>query len=374
MTDTLLVLNSGSSSLKFQLFAQDDAQTLLASGQVKALGSAPLFVVKKAGDDQSVEKSLPPDATHETALREILSWIESGNRGWVMTAAGHRVVHGGTEFTAPVIVTPSVIERLRALIPLAPLHQPHNVSGMVLLEKLKPGLPQVACFDTAFHATQDPLFSTFALPENLRQKGVRRYGFHGLSYEWISGALQRDYPDLAKGRVVVAHLGAGSSLCALKNGKSVATTMGMTALDGLAMGTRCGHIDPGVLIYMARDLGLSINEVEQILYKESGLKGLSGIDSEVKALLASTDPRAVFAMDYFVMRTAQFISMMVTALGGIDALVFTGGIGENSAQIRDAIVARLAFLGPIRAFPIPTNEERIIARSAQACFTRKAVA
>ena len=349
MSDVLLIINAGSSSVKFSLFDAEKDLPLLTHGQVAAIGAAPVFAV---GDERH---SLPKGATHEDALKTILAWIENHDDGWRISAAGHRVVHGGTEFAAPCRIDDSVMEKLRALTPLAPLHQPHN------LHERFPGLPQVACFDTAFHAGHEELFSSFALPQDLRDKSIRRYGFHGLSYEWIAHVLKRDHPVLAQGRVVAAHLGNGASLCAIRNGKSIDTTMGMTALEGLPMGTRCGSLDPGALIYMIREAGLSPDEAEHILYHESGLKGLSGISNDVKTLLDSADPQARFALDYFALKTAQFISMMAAAMGGVDGLVFTGGIGEHAAPVRDTILDRIAFLNIRTVHVIPANEERIIA-------------
>ena len=315
MIGTILVINAGSSSVKFSLFENQAALKLLSSGQVANIGSAPVF---SAGDDR---QTLPAGSTHEEALRFILDWIEKHKHSAVVMAV-HRVVHGGTLFHAPVRITPEILEKLRGLNSLAPLHQPHNLAAIDILKKLKPELPQIACFDTAFHAGHDPLFNIYALPQNLTDKGIRRYGFHGLSYEWIAHVLKRDEPALAKGRVIVAHLGNGASLCAMKDGISIDTTMGMTALEGLPMGTRCGSLDPGAVIYMIRDLSLSPEKVEDTLYNESGLRGISGISNDVKALLDSKDPKAVFALDYFSLRVAQFMGMMAVALDGVDGIVF----------------------------------------------------
>lgn len=355
MTGTILVINAGSSSVKFALFGTEKDLPLLAGGKVSAIGEAPVFMV---ADEK---KLLPAAATYEDALQAILQWIESHHAGWVIRAAGHRIVHGGNEFTRPVRLDETIIAKLRALSPLAPLHQPHNLAAVDVLAKLKPGLPQVACFDTAFHAGHTPLFSTYALPQDLRDKGVKRYGFHGLSYEWIAHVLKRDHPALAQGRVIAAHLGNGASLCALQNGKSVDTTMGMTALEGLPMGTRCGGLDPGALIYMIRDCGLSPDRAEHILYNQSGLKGLSGISNDVKTLLASPDPGARFALDYFALKVAQYMGMMAVALGGVDGIVFTGGIGEHAAPVRNAVLKYISFLEVKDTLVIPANEERIIA-------------
>jgi acetate kinase len=360
MTGCLLILNAGSTSVKFQLFGPEAEQVLVAAGQVAGIGTAPRF---KAGND---EKLLAAGSSHEEALAIVLGWVQS--QGYALSAAGHRVVHGGTEFVAPVEVTEKVLEKLRALAPLAPLHQPHNLAAIDILAKLQPDLPQVACFDTAFHAGQDALFTTYALPQSLRDKGIRRYGFHGLSYEWIAEVLKREHPALATGRVIAAHLGGGSSLCALKNGKSVTTSLGMTALDGLPMTMRCGSLDPGAVIYLVRELGLSADEVEHLLYGESGLKGLSGTSGDVKTLLASEAPAARFALDYFVERTAEFMGQMAVALGGVDGLVFTGGIGENAHALRDRILEKAAFLGRFESLVIPANEERMMARHVRACL------
>ncbi len=357
MTGTILVINAGSSSVKFSLFENQADLKLLSSGQVAGIGNTPVF---SSGQDK---KTLSAGSTHEEALRFILDWIETQKQGIVVMAA-HRVVHGGTLFREPVRITPEILEKLRGLNSLAPLHQPHNLAAIEILQKLKPDLPQIACFDTAFHAGHEPLFSLYALPQELTDKGIRRYGFHGLSYEWIAHVLKRDYPALAKGRVIAAHLGNGASLCAMKNGVSIDTTMGMTALEGLPMGTRCGSLDPGAIIYMIRDLGIAADKVEHILYNDSGLKGISGISNDVKTLLDSKDPNAIFALDYFSLKAAQFMGMMAVALGGVDGIVFTGGIGENAAPVRENILRRLEFMKPYQVHVIPANEERIMAMHA----------
>jgi acetate kinase len=354
MTDAILVINAGSSSVKFSLFENQADLKLLSNGQVAGIGGNAVF---SAGVDKSL---LPAHSTHEDALRFILDWIDKKKQG-IVTIAAHRIVHGGTLFRAPVRITDDVLEKLRGLNSLAPLHQPHNLMAIDILQKLMPDIPQIACFDTAFHAGHEPLFSLYALPQELRDKGIRRYGFHGLSYEWIVHVLQQDYPKLAKGRVIVAHLGNGASLCGIKNSVSIDTTMSMTALDGVPMGTRCGNLDPGALIYMLRDLGMSADEAEHMLYNESGLKGLSGISNDVKTLLESKDPKAAFALDYFSLRVAQFMGMMAVALGGIDGIIFTGGIGENAAPIREKILRHVEFMKLYETYVIPANEERIMA-------------
>jgi acetate kinase len=354
MTSIILVINTGSSSVKFSLFENDSDLKLLSGGAITGIGGRAVF---SGGDNKS---DLPTGITHEDALRYILVWIKEQKQGTPAMAV-HRVVHGGVLFKNPVRVTAAIMAQLRGLNSLAPLHQPHNLTAIDILQKLKPDLPQIACFDTAFHAGHDLLFNSYALPQALTDQGIRRYGFHGLSYEWIVHVLRRDYPDLAGGRVIAAHLGNGASLCAIKDGISIDTTMGMTALDGLPMGTRCGSLDAGAVIYMMRELGLPPEKIEHLLYTESGLKGLSGSTNDVKALLESNDPKAGFALDYFALKTAQFMGMMAVSLGGIDGIVFTGGIGENAAPVREKILQRLAFLKPFAVHVIAANEERIMA-------------
>ena len=357
MTGTILVINAGSSSVKFSLFENNTELKLLASGKVSDIGSTPVFSAEKD------KKDLPHSITHEDALRFILEWIGIQKHEPIIIAV-HRVVHGGTLFCEPVYVTEAVLKKLRELNSLAPLHQPHNLAAIDILKKLKPDLLQLACFDTAFHAGHNPLFSLYALPQTLTDKGIRRYGFHGLSYEWIAYVLRRDHPALAKGRVITAHLGNGASLCAMKDCVSIDTTMGMTALEGLPMGTRSGALDPGAAIYMIRELGLSAERVEHILYNDCGLMGLSGITNDVKTLLDSKDPKAVFALDYFSMKVAQYIGMMAVAIGGVDGIIFTGGIGENAAPVRENILRHLAFLEPYEIYIVPANEELLMAMHA----------
>jgi acetate kinase len=357
----ILVINAGSSSVKFSLFQDGSDLKLLSDGKVEGIGGVPSFTATNR-KDRDDKKSLPAASTHEAALKFILDWM--GKQP--VAAVAHRIVHGGAVFAAPVKITSDVMGRLEKLIPLAPLHQPHNLAAVRIMDKIRPGVPQVACFDTAFHAHHDALFARYALPDSLFKKGIRHYGFHGLSYEWIAHVLRRDEPKLAKSRVIVAHLGNGASLCAMKDGKSVDTTMGMTALDGLPMGTRCGALDPGAIIYMIRDLGMSAEGAEHILYNESGLKGLSGATNDVRALLESGDEKAKFALDYFSLRAAQFMGMMAVALGGVDGIVFTGGIGENAGPVRDNIIKRLEFLKPFEIRVIPANEEQMMAMHARA--------
>ena len=361
MTETILVINAGSSSVKFSLYERQPDLPLLASGEIADIGNTPSFTASA----RAVKTSdiLPTTSTHEDALRYIIGWIEKQKHGAIAIAA-HRVVHGGTKFTESVVVTPAVIQQLRTLTPLAPLHQPHNLAAIDILSKLKPGMPQIACFDTAFHAGHTPLFSLYAVPQNLTDKGIRRYGFYGLSYEWIAHVLRQNHAVLAKGRVIAAHLGGGAGLCAMKDGVSIDTTMGMTAVEGLPMGTRCGSLDPGAVIFMIRDLNISPDDTERILYNDCGLKGLSGLTSDVKHLEVSADPKAKLALDFFSLKVAQYVGMMAVAVGGMDALIFTGGIGEHAAGVRQRVLELLAFMKPFETLVIPANEEGIMARHA----------
>ena len=354
MGDAILVLNAGSSSLKFSVHEVGGKGALEAifHGQVEGAGAEQLGPLLRA----------PP----------------AGAR---LVAVGHRVVHGGLRYDRPVRIDPGVVAELERLVPLAPLHQPHPLAAIRAVAELAPELPQVACFDTAFHRAQPLLAQSFALPRALAEEGVRRYGFHGLSYEYIASALPRIAPELAGARVVVAHLGNGASLCAMRAGRSVATTMGLTALDGLVMGTRPGALDPGVVLYLMRQHGMEADAVERLLYEESGLLGVSGVSSDMRELLASDDPGAREAIDLFVYRVGRELGSMAAALGGVDALVFTGGIGENAAAIRDRVCRDAAWLGvrldaaaneqggpriserdaPVSAWVVPTDENRMIA-------------
>lgn len=357
----LLIINSGSSSVKFQVFSCSDELTALAKGQIANLGTFPEFTAYNVDrPEQKLVQTLPVDCNHNQSIQNILDWINQ-QQNWRISAVVHRVVHGGTEFQNSVLITPDIMHQLKKLNPLAPLHQPDNLEGIEIIKTLNPDVPQIACFDTAFHAQHTPLFSTYALPQSLRDQGIRRYGFHGLSFEWIAHTLKEEYPDLANGRIVIAHLGNGASLCALHNSISIDTTMGLTALDGLPMGTRCGSLDPGSIIYMIRDLGISPAELEQILYNNSGLLGLSGLSNNVQKLLESQDEHAQFALDYFCLKTAQFMGMMAVALNGVDGIVFTGGIGEHSDLIRTNILTRLGCLRPFSVLVIPANEEKMMA-------------
>lgn len=370
----LLTLNTGSSSIKFRLFGLSDELPFLLGGKVTDIGGSPKFHVQENEDSRAESHAMPGDSTHETALAFVLDWLLERQQGWTLAGAAHRIVHGGERFSNPARLDREAMDYLQNLCPLAPLHQPHNLLAVDALWQHQPDLPQYGCFDTAFHAGHDALAYSFALPEHIRAAGVRRYGFHGLSYDWIAHCLRQEHPPLAAGRVVAAHLGNGASLCAMQGGKSVDTTMGMTALDGLPMGTRCGSIDAGAVIYMQRELGLSPDATEKLLYEESGLKGLSGISNDVRTLTESADPRARFALDYFIRRSAQHIASMAVALGGMDALVFSGGIGENAPGIRDGIVEALSFLPPFDVIIIPANEERGMVLSIHERFAQEITA
>ena len=385
MHDYALVLNAGSSSLKFCVYARPQANDwhLESRGQIEGIGASPRILARDADGrtliDQTPSTPVPDGAG---ALEALAVWLRSMYGGGRVLGVGHRVVHGGARYTGPVIVTGQVLAELHRLIPLAPLHQPHNLAAIEAVSERLPGTPQVACFDTSFHRTQSTLAELIALPDEICQAGVRRYGFHGLSYEYIATALPRMAADIARARVIVAHLGNGASLCALRDGKSVDSTLGFTALDGLCMGTRPGGVDPGVILYLFQNLGLSAPEVETILYKKSGLLAISGISSDMRDLLASSEPKARLAVDYFVYRAAKEIGALAAVLGGIDGLVFTAGIGENSAEIRRRICESSAWLGikldaeanarnalrisvaesRVSVWVIPTNEELMIAR------------
>ncbi len=356
MTDAILVLNVGSSSIKASVFAATDDLPLLAQGGVSGIGGSP-----ELRWDGAVPRQLPMDCSQERALREVVQWVNSSGGHWRLRAVGHRIVHGSERFVAPVVLTKQVCEELATLVPLAPLHQANNLSAVRVVAELDPDLLQIGCFDTAFHADHDLLFRYYALPKYLRECGIRRYGFHGLSYEWIARVLQTQYPEVSGGRVVAAHLGNGASLCAMRACKSVDTTMGMSTLDGLPMGTRCGSIDPGAILYMLRELGFDVDRIERILSRESGLAGLSGISHDVRELLASDRQEAGFALRFYALMTAQHVARMAVSLGGIDALVFTGGIGEHAVPVRQMILKQLSCLLPFEVLVIAANEARMIA-------------
>jgi acetate kinase len=384
LTRVLLVLNAGSSSIKFSVFdvGERSALALLYRGEVDGLGARPRFTVRDGAGARLGDEPLAAGATHDDGLGAILAWIEARTAKAAVIAAGHRVVHGGVRYASPVRVTPEVMQELEKLVPLAPLHQPHNLEPIKALAKRRPALPQVACFDTAFHTTQPPVAQAFALPRALGEAGIKRYGFHGLSYEYIASVLPEHLGDGADGRVVVAHLGAGASMCAMRGRQSVATTMGFTALEGLPMGTRTGTIDPGVILHLMSERGMSLGEVTELLYRKSGLLGLSGVSPDVRDLLASDSPRAAWALDVFVYRVGRELGSLAAALGGFDALVFTAGIGEHAAPIRARVCRDAEWLGVTlddganqrggpcisaagsraTAWIIPTDEELMIAR------------
>ena len=365
MSELILVINSGSSSVKFQVFAYEASLSLLAQGKVFKLGSGPCFsALNTLHPHQESQKTLKMDCTHEEAILLIIEWIKEQLPDFTIKATVHRIVHGGELFAKSILINEQVIEQLKQLNALAPLHQPHNIAAVEIIANLMPNMNQVACFDTAFHATHSPLFTTYALPKNIREQGIRRYGFHGLSYQWIAHILKQDYPELALGRIVVAHLGNGASLCAMKQGVSIDTTMGLTALDGLPIGTRCGSLDPGAITYMQRHLKLDYEKIEQILYNESGLLGLSGITNDVQQLQERAGEQSQFALNYFCLKVAQYIAMMAVSLNGIDALVFTGGIGENSESLRRQILKQLKILPSFAHLVIPANEEKMMAIEA----------
>ncbi|MCB8880682.1 acetate/propionate family kinase [Acidisoma cellulosilytica] len=381
-TGSILTLNAGSSSVKFALF--DAGRDLHQSmrGEIESLSSVPHF---HAVDDQGrvlIERrwEKADNASYPHVIEELLTFIESHLGKGGLAAVGHRIVHGGEAYSAPVKLTPKTIDAIEALTPLDPLHLPLNVAPIRAVAEARPKLTQVACFDTAFHHTIPKVAHSYAIPRELSDKGLRAYGFHGLSYEYIAGQLKELAPDLAVGRVIIAHLGAGASLCALRNGQSIATTMGFSALDGLMMATRSGIIDPGVLLYLGRH-GYNFKQIEDLLYHKSGLLGVSGISGDVRDLLASDKPEAREALDLFAYRLAWEIGALISALGGLDGLVFTAGIGEHSAEIRADVCARLAWLGlrldawankahagvislgesAVAVRVIPTNEEAMIA-------------
>jgi len=342
----LLVLNAGSSSLKFALFDTAPALTETARGEVENLNAAPHLRARDAAGAVLAERRWPEGCTQDfaTVLDALLTFTDAHLGPGGLAAVGHRVVHGGIEHAAPERVTPGLLEALQALVPLDPLHMPDNLAPVHAIAAARPGLPQVVCFDTAFHRTMPLEAASFALPRAMTDAGVRRYGFHGLSFEYIAMALAREAPALARGRVIAAHLGAGASLCALQGGKSIATTFGFSVLDGLVMATRCGSLDPGVIFYLARQ-GRALNDIEDTLYHRSGLLGVSGISGDVRVLLARSDAHAREAIELFTYRVACEAGALVSALQGLDGLIFTAGIGENAPAIRAAICARLGWLG-----------------------------
>ncbi len=386
MGDLVLVINAGSSSLKFSVFETDPRgePAELAGGQIEGIGVNPRFKAESADGEVLVDQSYPSGSGHRGAMQRVVNWLGDYLGGREIAVVGHRVVHGGSRYAEPVLIDGEVMETLERFIPLAPLHQPHNLKAIEAVAIAHAGVPQVACFDTAFHQHQPWVADTFALPKTYYEQGLRRYGFHGLSYEFIARELESLAPALAAGRVVVAHLGNGASCCAVKAGRSIDSTMGFTALDGLPMGTRCGQIDPGVLLYLIDELGMSTAEVSDLLYKNAGLKGLSGISSDMRDLEASDSEDAAKAVRYFVYRVRREVAALTAALEGIDGLVFTAGIGQYGKNVRAEVCAGLAWLGvrlddranaahaavistgdsAVEVRVVPTNEEKMIALHA----------
>jgi len=395
MRDAILVLNAGSSSIKFSLLGGNPLAPI-AGGQMEGIHTRARFLARDAAGRTIAEKQWPADAKlgHEGALAHIVDWLKSAyGSEHRLAAVGHRVVHGGADYGAPVRVDAAVLAKLERLVPLAPLHQPHNLAPIRALLERSPALPQVACFDTAMHRSNPPLAQMFALPMELTDAGVRRYGFHGLSYEYIASALPQVDAQAARGRTVVLHLGNGASMCALQAGRSVASTMGFTAVDGLPMGTRCGAIDPGVMLYLIDSRGMDARALEKLIYQQSGLLGVSGVSSDMRVLLESAEPRAKLAVDLFVYRIGRELGSLAAALGGLDALVFTAGIGERAAPVRERICRQAAWLGVeldaqanaahgpritagssrVAAWVIPTNEELMIARHTREVLQKSEV-
>ena len=396
MSAAILVLNAGSSSIKFSVFpggGRPSRQDLVCEGECEGIGHRVHFWAKDGAGASLVDQTLADQTTYEAALAALLGWLSSRFPDQELVAAAHRVVHGGTRYAAPVLIDASVMAELRRLIPLAPLHQPHHLAAIEAIAKLHPSLPQIACFDTAFHHGEPAVATTFALPRTLTEEGVRRYGFHGLPYEYIASVLPEVIGSAAaEGRVVVAHLGSGASMCAMRGRKSVATTMGFTALDGLPMSRRCGVLDPGVVLYLIQQKGMTAAQVSDLLYQQSGLLGVSGFSDDMRTLLASDRASAKEAVALFVYRIGRELGSLAAALGGIDALVFTAGIGERSAEIRRRVCQDAAWLGieldsdvnaaggpritraqsRASAWMIPTDEDLMIARHAWALLNPKA--
>jgi acetate kinase len=391
MADAILTINAGSSSLKFSLYrvGGDGRQALAIKGEIEGIGTEPHMTAEDAEGKVLDDRPWPGAAGMDQALfRELGDWLRAQQGDLTLRGVGHRVVHGGTEFTAPVRIDDAVLAKLDALCPLAPLHQPHNLAGIRAVAASQPDLPQVACFDTAFHRAHPELADWFALPRRFHDDGIRRYGFHGLSYEYIAGTLSTVASELKDARVVVAHLGNGASMCAMQAGRSIDSTMSFTALDGLPMGTRCGALDPGVVLHLIRAYGMDADAIEAMLYHDCGLKGVSGLSNDMRDLLASDDPHVAQAIDLFVWHIARELGALSAVLGGLDALVFTAGIGERSPEIREKVCARAGWLGialdrvanraggpristaasKVAVFAIPTDEEQMIARHTLAAL------
>ncbi|TPN41875.1 MULTISPECIES: acetate/propionate family kinase [unclassified Mesorhizobium] len=386
MRQSILALNAGSSSIKFALYDLASPQDLqLVSRGTLDLGDVPRLRATAADGTALCDRQLAADKPRDTAIGEMLNWVQGELGGRKLICAGHRIVHGGSAFIEPVRLTPAIIEAIDRLTPLAPLHQPRSLAPVRAIAALQPDLPQVGCFDTAFHRTIEPLVRRFALPREYEGEGLRRYGFHGLSYEYIAGRLGEISPSLVAKRTIIAHLGNGASLCALRGGKSVDTTMGFSALDGLVMGTRCGAIDPGVLLYLLLERGVAADELQTMLYERSGLLGVSGISGDMRTLEASDDPHAHEAMELFAFRSAREAAALANTMGGLECLVFTAGIGERSSSVRKAICGKLTWLGvaldrhandahaeiisrpdsKVEIRVVATDEEKIVARHSR---------
>lgn len=380
MEELVLTINAGSSSVKFGVYRNaEDGPDDICSGQVEGLYSQPRFLARRG--DRREEQPLPA-LGHEPAIRFLASWLRENFSGRKLLAVGHRVAHGGADFDGPVLLTKEVVDRLLSLVPLAPLHQPYNLAPAQAMMSLMPDVPQVACFDTAFHRSMPRLEQLYALPRALIDEGIHRYGFHGLSYQYVTQRLSAIDPDLARGRIVVAHLGSGASMCAVDDGRSVATTMGFTSLEGLPMGSRSGSVDPGILLYLMQSRGMDAQHIQELLYNRSGLLGLSGVSADMRALLASEAPSAREAVDLFVLRVARELASLAASLGGLDGVVFTAGIGEKSPAIREKICRKAAWLGialdqtanqenrlrisspnsAVSVLVLPTDESRVIAQ------------
>ena len=392
MADAIAVVNAGSSSIKFSLFAEQDGELeLKARGQIEGIYAAPHFVAKDSAGALLAENSWADGVKlgHAGALDHLMGFVRGEFGQLRLAAVGHRVVHGGTEYAQPVRVDAKILSALEKYVPLAPLHQPHNLFPIRLLLERLPELVQVACFDTAFHRAQPSVAQLFALPKWLTERGVRRYGFHGLSYEYITQALPKYDAKAARGKAIVLHLGNGASMCAISDGRSVASTMGFTAVDGLPMGTRCGSLDPGVMLYLMDELKMDTRTIEKLIYQQSGLLGVSGVSSDMRTLEESVEPDAKIAIELFAYRIGRELGSLAAALGGADAIVFTGGIGENSRSLREHVCRDAAWLGieldtaanqanasristpasRVAAWVIPTNEELMIARHTQALLS-----
>jgi acetate kinase len=385
LDSVILTLNAGSSSLKFAAFthAEGGEPRALASGEIEGIGAAAEGAVTTAAGEKSALKLDPPHAPvdHEAAMGAILKWLKDEGYDSSVAAVGHRIVHGGADYSEPVLIDDATLAKLKALIPLAPLHQPHNILAVEAARKAFPSIPQVACFDTAFHRAHPFIHDTYALPRSYWDEGVRRYGFHGLSYEFIVRKLRTIAPEVARKAVIIAHLGNGASMCAVRDGRAIATTMGFTALDGLSMGTRCGQIDPGVALYLMSEKKMSVDAVSDLLWKNSGLKGMSGLSQDMRELEASETPAARDAIAYFVARIRREIGALAATVSGADAFVFTAGIGEHSWKVREAALRDMEWMGihldaeanrvgaeiisardsPTVVYVIPTNEELMIA-------------